>query len=110
MLQAVAQADVLDEVGRVGQAGLAGAVVEHAQAARAGHEVDAVPAEVGERVAVPVVQHERGRGVAHGHDLGVSLRGSMNGIAAVVAGQSPPSGASISRAVPGFESPNGTQT
>ena len=64
--KAVAQADVLDEVGRVGQAGLAGAVVEHAQAARAGHEVDAVSAEVGERVAVPVVQHERGRGVAHG--------------------------------------------
>ena len=43
-------------------------------------------------------------------DFGVSLRGSMNGIAAVVAGHSPPSGASISRAVPGFESPNGTQT
>jgi hypothetical protein len=34
----------------------------------------------------------------------------MNGIAAVVAGQSPPSGASISSSVPGFDSPNGTQT
>ena len=42
--------------------------------------------------------------------FGVSLRGSMNGIAAVVAGQRPPSGASISSAVPGFDSPIGTQT
>ena len=43
-------------------------------------------------------------------DFGVTLRGSMNGIAAVVAGQRLPSGASISSSVPGFESPNGTQT
>ena len=46
-----------------GEAGLAGAVVEHAcRPRRAGHEVDAVSAEVGVRVAVPVVQHERATG------------------------------------------------
>ena len=61
VLEAVGQPDVLDEVGRVGQARLAGPVVEDAQPARARHEVDPVAAEVGVRVAVAVVQHERRR-------------------------------------------------
>ena len=59
--EAVGEPDVLDEVGRVRQAGLAGPVVEDLQAGRAGHEVDAVAAEVGVRLAVPVVEHERRR-------------------------------------------------
>ena len=57
----VGQPDVLDEVGRVREARLAGPVVEDLEPGRAGHEVDAVAAEVGVRLAVPVVQDERAR-------------------------------------------------
>ena len=59
--QAVGEADVLDEVGRVGEARLAGPMVEDLEAARAGHEVDPIAAEVGVRVALAVVQDERAR-------------------------------------------------
>ena len=45
-----------------------------------------------------------------GHPSGTVFFGSMNGIDAVVAGQMPPSGATISRALPGPERPIGTQT
>ena len=63
VLEAVAEADVLGEVGRVGEARLAGPVVEDLQAARAGHEVDAVAAELRVGLAVAVVERERaGRG------------------------------------------------
>ena len=58
MRQPVAQPDVLDEVGRVRQAHLAGPVVEDLQPARAGHEVDPVATDVGMRVAVAVVEPE----------------------------------------------------
>ncbi len=47
---------------------------------------------------------------ARGHDFGTSLRGSRNGMAAVLAGQRPPSGASISRALPAPASSIGTHT
>ena len=63
LLQPVADPHVLDEVGRVRQARLAGPVVEDLQAGRARHEVDAVAAEVGVRVAVAVEERERLRGV-----------------------------------------------
>ena len=56
--QAVAEPDVLHEVGRVRQAHLARPMVEDLQPARAGHEVDAVAADVGMRVAVAVVEPE----------------------------------------------------
>ena len=62
VLEAVGEADVLDEVGRVRQADLAGPVVEPLEPGRARHEVDPVAAEVGMRVAVAVVEHERRRG------------------------------------------------
>ena len=42
--------------------------------------------------------------------LGTSLFGSRNGIAAVCAAHVPPSGATISRALPGSASAIGTQT
>ena len=51
-----AEPDVLDEVGRVREARLAGPVVEDLEPGRARHEMDAVAAEVGVRVAVAVVQ------------------------------------------------------
>ena len=66
MPKAIGEADVLDEVGRVGQARLAGPVIQDAQPARAGHEVDPVAAEIRVRVAVAVVQDERGRGGREG--------------------------------------------
>ena len=49
LVEAVAEADVLDEVGRVREPGLAGPVVQDLQAGRARDEVDAVAAEVGVR-------------------------------------------------------------
>ena len=64
--QAVGEPDVLDEVGRVGEAGLAGPVVEDLEAGRARHEVDAVAADVGVRLAGAVVQQERGGRVGDG--------------------------------------------
>ena len=57
--EAVGEADVLDEVGRVREADLAGPVIEHLEPRRARDEVDAIPAEVGVRVAVAVEQRER---------------------------------------------------
>ena len=59
MLQAVRQSDVLDEVGRVREADLVGAMVQPLEAGRPRDEVDAVAAEVGVRVPVAVVQPER---------------------------------------------------
>ena len=56
-----AEPDVLDEVGRVREARLAGPVVEDLEPGRTRHEVDAVAAEVGVRLAVAVVQQERAR-------------------------------------------------
>ena len=66
VLEAVGQADVFDEVGRVREADLAGPVVEHLEPGRARHEVDAVAAEVGVRAAVAGVERERARGVGDG--------------------------------------------
>ena len=66
MLEAVGQADVLDEVGRVRQAGLAGPVVEDLEPRRARHEVDPVTAEVGVRVPGAVVERECLRRVGDG--------------------------------------------
>ena len=63
VVEPVADPDVLDEVGRVGEACLAGPVVEHLQPGRARHEVDPVAAQVRVRVAVAVVQGERLRGI-----------------------------------------------
>ena len=57
--EAVGEPDVLDEVGRVREADLAGPVVERLEARRAGHEMDAILAEVGVRLAVAVVERER---------------------------------------------------
>ena len=54
MLEAVGEADVLDEVGRVREADLAGPMVQRLEARRARDEVDAVAAEVGVRLAVAV--------------------------------------------------------
>ena len=66
MLEAVGDADVLDEVGRVREADLAGPVVEDLEAGRARDEVDAVATEVGVRLAVAGVERERARGVRDG--------------------------------------------
>ena len=55
---------------------------------------------------------ERGRGHpgGSGQPSGTVLRGSRNGIAAVRAGQMPPSGATISSSLPGSARPIGTHT
>ena len=66
MRQAVAEPDVLDEVGRVGQACLAGPVVEDLQAAGAGHEVDAIAADVRVGLAVAIEEPERIGGAGDG--------------------------------------------
>src|SRR4029453_12881222 len=60
--EAVAEADVLREVGRVGEASLASPVVLYLQARGAGHEVDVVAAELRVGSALAVVERERARG------------------------------------------------
>ena len=59
VLEPIGETDVLDEVRRVGQADLARPVIEPLESRRSRHEVDAVAAEVGMRVAVPIEECER---------------------------------------------------
>ena len=59
MIEAVAQARVLDEIGRVRQARFAAAVVLDLQAARSWHVVNIVAADLRVRIAIAVMQRER---------------------------------------------------
>jgi hypothetical protein len=67
--QSVAEPDVLDEVGRVREPGLAGAMVHDLEPARAGYEVHVPAADLGMRVAIAVVQRE---GFRRARDRGIN--------------------------------------
>ena len=56
--QAVADADVLDEVRGIGQTSHSGPVVEDLEPRRSGHEMDPIATDVGVSLAGPVVQPE----------------------------------------------------
>ncbi len=58
MLHSISQADILDKISRVGQAGFTAAVIQDLQTARTGHEINVVPPELRMWLTIAVEQRK----------------------------------------------------